>query len=465
MIDKEFIKLCDYCDKILFKYSNKISVIAYSRLHIIKNHPELNHIYINKNKKRINQKNTFFKIFSFFKDILISNSNAYFKEKKKVNVLILSSLVNINHLNHNDDFYFGKIQKKLNKIKLSSKIILRNFTKYSEKKLFQNLKLNKVILSNRTIYVFEFIYLLIALKEYFRFFFFIKKNKINKFKNFFTFKSFIDIIYNFRLSSQIIYLIRIYRPKYLIITFEGHAWERVLISKIRTKFKNIKIYAYQFSTITKNHHSLFRPLGKKFDPDCIFSTNKFTKKIFDKKYKCPVKVIGSNKLENYSSQNKKRIKKNSVLILPEAFPEETNMLLKFAIDISKIYKEFNFYIRLHPMYNPEDLKIKIKNHKNFQFSNVIIKEDFNRCDIVLFRGSASVIEATAYGLKPIYYGKYDQCNINPIFESLNRKFYVNQPSKFKNAINSFNQLDIKKIRSYSKNYFEKMKINKRIFNI
>lgn len=465
MIDKEFIKLCDYCDKILFNYINKISVIAYSRLHIIKNHPELNHIYLKKHKSRINQKKFFFKIFNFFKDFIASNSNAYFKEKKKVKVLILSSLVNINHLNHKDDFYFGKIQKKLNKFKLSSKIILRNFTTYSEKKLFHNLKLNKVILSNRTIYILEFIYLLIALKEYFRFFFFIKKNEINKFKNFFSFKSFIDIIYNYRLSSQISFLIKIFRPKYLIITFEGHAWERVLISKIRTKFKHIKIYAYQFSTITKNHHSLFRSLGKKFDPDCIFSTNKFTKKIFNKEYKCPVKVIGSNKLENYSSQNKKKTKKNSVLILPEAFPEETNMLLKFAIDISKIYKEFDFYIRLHPMFNLKDLKIRIKNYKNFHVSNANIKEDFNRCDIVLFRGSASAIEATAYGLKPIYYGKYNQSNINPIFESLKRKFYVNEPSKFKNAVNSFNQLDKKKVRNYSKNYFEKMKIDKRIFNI
>ena len=86
------------------------------------------------------------------------------------------------------------------------------------------------------------------------------------------------MVYNLRLKYQIQELIKIINPKLIIIPFEGHAWERVIIKSIKDINPNIKIAAYQFSITTKFQHSIFRPLKKDYNPDIIFTTGTITKK-------------------------------------------------------------------------------------------------------------------------------------------------------------------------------------------
>ena len=101
---------------------------------------------------------------------------------------------------------------------------------------------------------------------------------------------------NLRLYYQMYYLLKELNPKLIIIPFEGHAWERLIMNLVKENFKKIKICSYQFSVTTKFQHAIFRPLKNNYNPDVIFTTGKVISKNF-MKYKCPVKVLGSNKFK------------------------------------------------------------------------------------------------------------------------------------------------------------------------
>ena len=116
------------------------------------------------------------------------------------------------------------------------------------------------------------------------------------------------------------------------------------------------------------------------------------------------------------------------------------------------------------MINFKDLNIDLKKYKNIKLSNCKIEDDFKRSSNFIYRGSASAIEAAAHGLKPIYFGKPYIANVNPLFEVLKEENYVTDPQKFVKILkkNKFNNNNIK---DYSKNFFQKLKLNKNIFKI
>ena len=52
--------------------------------------------------------------------------------------------------------------------------------------------------------------------------------------------------------------------------------------RIKSENKSSKRLGYNFSAITKDQHSMFRKLDKKYEPDLIYTTGKYTKKFFEK---------------------------------------------------------------------------------------------------------------------------------------------------------------------------------------
>ena len=71
-----------------------------------------------------------------------------------------------------------------------------------------------------------------------------------------------SIIPNLRLIFQIDELLKIYRPKAILFTYEGHAWERLLVYMCNNYNNKIKSIAYQFSTIKKKQIGFFNKLKK-----------------------------------------------------------------------------------------------------------------------------------------------------------------------------------------------------------
>ena len=451
---QDYKNICKYSDNVLLSRKSNYLTHAISRLHILKEHPEVTKEYHSSWIKNFTKKNFLIKIFFFLLNFFLERKNFYKhqsnKPVKKIDYLIISPLINSKFLNFEEDFYFGNIEENIKK-NFKTQVVFRNFTNTRSKNLFKKLKKkNRMILSSRSDIFSEFSFVFLAFKEYIFF-------KFN-FKNFqhCSLLDFASIVTNLRLAKQIIEIIKITNPRVVLFTYEGHAWERVLNKAIKNYCNKIKTAGYQFTVTTRHQHSLFRPLKEGYNPDYILTTGEITKKIFTNRYKktvMGVEAIGSNK---FIKINKKKHLSDSILVVPEAFEAETKKMLEFSIDSSIAFPKKNFIFRMHPMYSKFSILRKIKLPKNLVISKQSLKKDMEESRFLIFRGSAVVFQACMNGILPLYLKSQNELNFNPMFDI------------FPNILNIKTKDDLKKIflnkklykyklilKKFSNQYFEK----------
>lgn len=447
-------KLCKFCDKILLSRRSTIFTNSISDLHIVKEHPILLNNYFSNIKYENKEKNNFStKLFHYLKELFFEKKNFKLNDfqKKGCDIIIISHLINEKHLNNQEDFYFGNLEKKLNKKKLKTFTVLRNFTEKSYTQLFNKLSKNKILLFNSTFFFKEIYFFLRAFLEFLNIKNNFRKPKIkflnSSFLSLFSFKS---ILSNLRLSAQIELLVRITDPKMLLITFEGHAWERVLIKTLKKIKPNLIIGAYQFSSITKYQHSIFRKLKKNYNPDVIFTSGEITKRKFLKNFNSDIVILGSNKyFKTQRIVNKKNRK--TFLFLPEAFYSETLLLYNFALKCAKIYPHANFVFKCHPMMN----KFIEKNEglENLFISKKKLEQEISVSDYTIYRGSASIFQSVFNGSIPIYLQNKEEMEINPLHEILPKKNYISNPSELNKFLKKKKPYQNRKLINYCKNFF------------
>jgi len=466
-----FKKLCKKCDSLLNDNIQNITLNAISCLHVLRAHPEIlkQYSFFSSKRKKNNQINFF--LISILRKILdllffiIKNEKLllYSKHPKKIDCLIISHLVNTDHLIKKKDFYFGSLQSRLSIYKLSSLIALRNFTGKNLSTLSKlpfDKKYYKVILSSFFKINSEIKIILLFMREFFRIKILIKKDD----KNFYFLKTIgkikylISVFSNIRISEQVLFLIKLHQPKYLFFTYEGHAWERIVIRKVKEFFPKIKIIAYQFSIVTKYHHSMFRPLNKIYNPDTILTSGSITADLFRRKKldkTSKILIYGSDK--SRSKTHTKPPEKN-ILILPEGFLNETKILFDFCILASTNLPDFKFYFRLHPLIKKNDFIKKNCMKKipdNLIISNNTLEKDFEKSKYAIYRGSATIIEAVNFGLIPIYYSQKNEISLNPLFKFEKEPFKIRNVKDLNNALKiNFKVKKLRKIRGYCRSFFQ-----------
>ena len=91
-------------------------------------------------------------------------------------------------------------------------------------------------------------------------------------------------------------------------------------------------------------------------------------------------------------------------------------MLKFCI--KNIDQNINYTFRLHPIYKKKkEYLMLIKQYKeNITVSENDLNYDFKKNDFILYRGTAGVIDAVNFGLKPIYLKTENEISIDPLFE-------------------------------------------------
>lgn len=448
--------ICKQCDIILNSKLATKNTIAISSLHVLKEHPVLMQKYLGE-KENLNlyqNDKTLFKIFNYIINFFIEKKNFYLNNQiKKSEVLIISNIINKKFSKDNKDFYFGNLEASLNKKGVKTVTVLRNFTGLKSSNLNKKINKKKIFFTHRTDLFFELNLIIEIFKEYLNIKKILNKNITNKKIKLNNLVSLRTIAYNLRFGNQVQNLIKCIKPKILIIPFEGHAWERIVINNAKRTFKNLKVASYQFSAHTKYQHSIFRPLKKEYNPDVIFTTGSITKKIFKKKYKCEVKILGSKK---YYINKSQKIKKNNFLIIPDAFETEMKFFYNFCVMAAKRYPKYKFYYRAHP----SGLKY-LKKFKNFKLKNLIISEntlekDIYNCSFAIFRNSAAVFETISHGLLPVYLDDLSKLNINPLHSVLPKTCYIKKPGDLEFVIKHKNKnILIKKLQDYNKNYFMK----------
>jgi hypothetical protein len=394
------------------------------------------------------------------------------KKVKKAQICFISHYIGNEIKDKDYDFYYGSLFKNL-KIKLPFYVLMINHTEESLaeiQKKFKKSKINRVYINSNFNLFYDFFKLLQIIKEYF-FFSITSFNKfkvLNRIKLNFNLKFFLKSRFTYKISNQIINVLdKSKNLNYLMTTFEGNAFERIIFNYC--KKKNIKSFAYFFSVIREYKNNIYYSLAKNYEPDMIFTFSNVAKK--DLLYNSPhtkIKILGSNKnsLKEYKFNllKKKNKKKTTILVCPEGVLTETNKILELINKEIFNNSKFQFIFRIHPVLDFFKYSKKNQINKNIIFSKERnIKNDFKKSDIILYSGSSVCIQAIKHGLVPIYFrDKNYDFSLDPLYKINKIIVYdaVHLKSKInyilKNRFNDSFNFEIDKIKSYSNDYFQEL---------
>lgn len=385
------------------------------------------------------------KIFIFIKNLLISFISififlikGFFKKnnynnasflKHNFDYLFLSHLINEKYLKNKIDFQFGKVpfihKKKTGIVYLNH---ISDFNYFNNLKLLEKFPLPIYILLNQSTFNDNIKIIVKVIKQSFKILRLIKK-KLNllelKLIIFGFIKSFSSsVFYNHVLMLEFFLLVKKVKPKFLIFTFEGQSYERIIIYAARLAQPNIKIIGYQNSPLIENQNTVLLKFKPEFMPDEIWTSGKFCANVIKKKLEMPTQILGSPKFIYTKPLIKDlSIKDNKILtclVAPEGVLSETYILFRFCLDYINSHSNINFIWRLHPEISKSNLlkKFSLFNHnlKKIKFSDNS-NEDFLISDLFLYRGTTLATQAVKFGLRPLYLslGKKD-FNIDPLYK-------------------------------------------------
>tara|TARA_A100001011_G_scaffold269488_1_gene278720 strand:- start:10425 stop:11807 length:1383 start_codon:yes stop_codon:yes gene_type:complete len=407
-----------------------------------------------------------FAVYKYLRRVFFSKKEIIGVRKKKFNNVILSHLVSYENLDFKNDFYFKDIPSFIGNERVL--IILIDHINFDRKKLKKKKLDNYMILSKNVGFFYELWFHLSTLVQVIYSGLFHTKLKIISFRNI------LSSIDNQRIAHQVKSILKFNNTKNFFFTFEGNPYEKLVCNEIKKINSKTKLIGYQFSVIRKFQNSIFQKIGDNYTPDHILTIGDYNKRKLQKNFKKKVDVsqIGLFKKENYFIKNNFNIyKKNKfkVLVMPEGIPDELSIFLKFC---KNNYNEnILFNLRLHPiLYQDKFSDIKFKNIKNLKISKDDIFNDFKKNDIILYRGTAGVIDAINNGLIPIYLSIKNEITVDPIYE-INKKNIINFDDKLiyyleKRIKNKENKFNLKKIQRFAKFYYHKPNYNpiKKILN-
>ncbi len=460
--ENQYSEITRLADEILFSSGLLPARVAIVWLHVIREHPvflkDYDILYI-ENKfifhyrkilRSVRNRASLFKV--LVKSILLSPVTQWSQVVQQLStcdVLFVSHLLNAEQLSQEGDFYFADLAVKLRENGYKSQVAFLDHTGM----LFPRLSTqdcnnpHKLVLP-RTLSLYEELRNLKLLWIEYKSLIAKSDVEINQFKKKVLRYSASEALSSSSLSSlriaeQIQRIVKITKPKIIITTHEGHAYERVIYNAVREADPNIKCIGYAHAPIFKKQHAVKRSLTKEYNPDIIYTSGIVQKKQLENAEllnSIPIEVLGSVRyLGKHIKTKGSKNNKLTCLVIPEGIESEINTLFQFSLKCSLLLPKVKFIWRLHPKFSFEKLSSENGMYKtlpnNIILSNKSLQEDFEACEWVLYRGSSAVIQSVVAGLKPIYLHSSDEMKIDPIFEIKNWKSEV---ETVKNAQELFN---------------------------
>ena len=456
--DHDFFEISKKSNDILDNNDEEIFQ-SISRLHVIKHHSS----YFSNLKKRKKNIYAFRKILNFLKIFFSEKRNFYSKCIEPTDCIIISNIASYDKDKKFKDIYFDNLNILLSNEGITAVKIYRNLTDKASIVLSKSNDFEKdIILSKKSYLSKELDYLTKTIYSFFKLKIFGNYKLI---KENFNLSDFLTIPHNLRLRDQICELVSRIKPKLIIFTFEGHSWERILISELKKISPNTIIAAYQFTGLIKNQNSIYRKVKEQFKPDIIFTTGEITKKIIQDNLKdMRVETIGSTKqFKSNKNQNElNKFNRNNFLFVPEGTEYEIDEMLNFCIMSAEQNPTKKFIFRFHPLINVKNFlkdsffNKKLVKSKNIKISNQDLNSDILISEYIIFRGSGVVFNALLNDRTPLYLD-IDQINCNPLYEIFPKKLIISDI----NFIGNLEKYQLFKderlmLKKYCTQYFEKL---------
>ena len=439
MKDSQYIEICNLCDEILRSTTFNVERVSIVNLHVLNEHP----VTLNKYVSFFSNSWTYSFLLAKFLVRFFLSSVTSLGEKKpcflsnvdvtNAEVLFVSHLLNSSQVNDEEDFYFGTLVQHLEDNGCTSATVFNNHTGEPVEKLageFECSRFPKILLSETLEYRREMGLRYSMLKESLNLYKESHKEKKQRKKQALIYAAgqalSMSSIQLLRFYYQMQDVIRIVRPKSLVVTYEGHAWEKLAFSAARSIKADTRCVGYQHAILFPRQHAIKRSLGEAYDPDLILTAGDITGEILKQERSLAnieISTVGTHRQEDAVTNIYDKLKSKlplSCLVIPDGNESDCLNIIRFTYKAALNIPNIKFVIRMHPLLIFSNV---IKDHPeltvvpdNIEISKLNITSDFERCKWALYRGSGAAIRATAAGLRPIYLTLDEELDIDPLYK-------------------------------------------------
>lgn len=503
MDETQYRYLCRVCDEILCSEDANIERIALPWLHVVREHPA----FLREYEYLFHKENLVIKIGSVVcrlaKYILgwFRRGGTYYlnrrtlavdinDEPERIDVLFVSHLINPKHLESKDDFYYGNCPAELLKFGFSPAIALLNHLSPGEQsrvvERWSGSDISRFVVPRWLGLGEEIVIWFRLLRESFRLWGQARK-QISDFKKRVLVRASVECFAGatfdcLRVEHCITTLVKRYQPRVVIVTYEGHAWERVAFAAARRSKSDIKCVGYHHSVLFRLQHGVRRNLNSLYNPDIILTSGTKTKNELEREESISaesIAVLGSCQYYREGSQHKggascgiiggqEKEGEFRCLVLPEGIKDECNILFEFSVECALAMPDIEFIWRLHPVISFESLKRdnpKLqKLPDNITLSNRTFQHDIALCQMACYRGSSAIVQAALQGLKPFYFQLRGEMTIDPLYGLGRERVIVDSVSDLRKQVGLFRsqsdaelKKDLEKVRGYCAKLFERLR--------
>ena len=489
--EEQYRSLCAACDRALLAPDSTIERVAIPWLHVIREHPVFLADYVDlfgpaKGVRSMacqwlrvlrNQAGRFWRLGR----ALRFDGKPWFGPRQlpeRVDVLFVSHLLNASHAGQPNDFYFGELPDELAAQGRSVAVALINHSDQAGAALagqWRESAVPRTILSDSLGFLEEVDLHRRLKKESFRL------RKLAKRENAGLFRKVLvrasqealsgSSLTTLRMAKQIGALVAKLKPKAVVVTHEGHAWERVAFAAARSAVPEVRCIGYQHAALFRLQHAIRRKLAREYNPDRILTAGTVSKAQLERApglNGIPISVLGSNRSFKGTPVNggcttdraqAAHSDNPACLVLPEGIASECHLLFEFSLACARVFPEVQFIWRLHPIVTHESLVArnpKLRNlPENVLFSQATLEEDIARSRYALYRGTTAIVQAAVAGLRPIYLMLPGELTIDPLYELKDWRVKIATVPDFQHVIlsdASMSQDSLTSEMRYIKNY-------------
>ena len=443
MTERDYNQLCAICDELLVTPDVTIERIANAWLHVLNEHPSNLANYSDlidglPGKRGVALKSALIQLGQWV--LGRKSAGAATEAASPVDVMFVSHLLNEKQVGAAEDFYFGNAPEALAERGASACVVLKNNTKLVAKGLgarWPAQMARRIVLADTLCFRQE-LGLRQKLASEARCLDGGEHNELDSRVRAEARRQTrsISSLSTLRFYYQILDLVTRLRPKAIVVTFEGHAWERLAFAAARQAMPGVVCVGYHHTILFPRQYAALRPLGGRFDPDVVLTSGTISERRFRAAYASrPVTVatMGIHRRQKEAG-GRDPTASGACLVIPDGIISEVVFLFDFVLEAARQAPEIPFVLRLHPMVSRPALVQRYPRFGalplNVTFSSAGIEEDFERTRCALYRGSNASIYAVIAGLRPFYVARENELPIDSLHQMKSWKKSVQTPAEF-----------------------------------
>ena len=480
---RALIKLKVMCDEYLCRDDSNPARVAIDVLHFVSQH----YVHLAKYKEFMSDERNFFyqiknrfyyllkvlKLVRFGAGTVLSKTN-----DSSTDTIIFSHINNIENLSSDSDFYFGDVRGHLADNDIKVRYVYLNKTRAMKASLSSEFKRRApedILLLNR--FGLRVLYRAIQslLKE--------RQQVVHEYKlaqtpdrrKFFgkLVSRVLDVqsIRNYAVYLEFVRIVQRYKPKTVICTYEGHAFESLIFQAARSVEESTRCIAYQHTLVYEFQHALSRMIGSNYDPDVILTSGELSRMAIQKalvsnssvdvRTAGTIRAVAGNKKFCFSEN------RSACLVAPDGTIDECKLLFGYAITTALLLMNTEFVFRLHPIVSFEQLKkrgvLPENLPANITLSTATLEFDLSRCSWLIYRSSSVAVAGLYRGLRPLYLDDINGLSVDPLFALKKWKKEVQSATQLievtqADVSTEMNLLELEwnKTETFRENYFHRM---------